>query len=99
MLDFISWFYLQKMWEIFKNEKKWLLQPFAANGNKNEKFAANAINQRIMVRYAKKFVWGAIECDKFVPGDSSVKKWFSKKSKIMLPFQNVRSKCAAENRF
>ena len=52
MLDFISWFYLENMWEIFENEKKWLLQPFAANGNKNEKFAANAINQRIMVRYA-----------------------------------------------
>ena len=42
---------------------------------------------------------GAIECDKFVPGNSSVKKWFSKKSKIMLQFQNVCSKCAAENRF
>ena len=38
--------------------KKWLLQPFAANGNKNEKFAANAVNQRIMVRYAYKFAWG-----------------------------------------
>ena len=52
MLDFITWFYLENMWEIFKNEKKWLLQPFAANGNKNEKFAANAVNQRIMVRFA-----------------------------------------------
>ena len=40
------------MWEMFKNEKKWLLQPFAANGNKNEKIAANAVNQRIMVRFA-----------------------------------------------
>ena len=56
MLNFIRWFYLENMWEIFKNEKKWLLQPIAVNGNKNEKFAANAVNQRIMVIYTADYL-------------------------------------------
>ena len=34
------------------NFKKWLLHCFAAKMHKNEKFAANAVNQRFMGRLA-----------------------------------------------
>ena len=43
---------LKNMLGKVKKLEKWLLHCFAANMLKNEKFAANAVNQRIMVRFA-----------------------------------------------
>ena len=43
---------LKNMLGKVKKIKKWLLHCFAANMHKNEKFAANAVNQRFIGRLA-----------------------------------------------
>ena len=43
---------LARLTGLVENLKKWLLQRFAANRHKKEKFAANAVNKRFMVTSA-----------------------------------------------
>ena len=55
-----------------KVKQKFSLQRFAANKHKNEKFAANVVNQRFMVNWRKSWHEGVIVNDKSVPGECFV---------------------------